>query len=469
MVTIADNRESREIASAHSTSLPSGATLAERRAAAKALRQRVPRSAHARWEPAPDRPDAVALLESSSAGRLPELIPIRYGRMLPTPLSFFRGSAAAMAFDLAATPTTGTRVQLCGDCHLMNFGGFGSPERNFLFDLTDFDETLPGPWEWDVKRLAASVLVAGRTLGFSEQRCEDATLGCVRSYRERMHEYAAMHTLELWYARVDGRLLLDFMPADSGRGKKAHAKDLFPHPDGHFIPKITEVVDGKLRFRDRPPLIFHEPRNSDFEEMVRRFLARYRETLQDDRRTLLNRYHVADLAMKVVGVGSVGMRCAIILLTASEDDLLVLQYKEAGPSVLEQYLGKSKYHTHGQRVVCGQHLLQSASDIFLGWSSDTDKRDFYFRQLRDMKTTVHLETMSASGLRAYAELCARALARGHAKSGDAALISGYLGRSDAFDRAVTAFASAYADQTERDHETMTQAVRAGRLVVQADG
>jgi uncharacterized protein (DUF2252 family) len=444
----------------------SNTTLAERRAAGKALRQRVPRSSHAGWEPAPDRPDAVALLEASNSGRVPELIPIRHARMLPTPLSFFRGSAAAMAFDLAKTPNTGTRVQLCGDCHLMNFGGFASPERNFLFDVVDFDETLPGPWEWDVKRLAASVMVAGRTLGFSKQRCDEATLACVRSYRERMHEFAAMHALELWYARVDGRLLLDLMRGAQRNGKKADEAEQPPHTGEHLIQRITEVVDGARRFRDRPPLVCHEPHGSDFAEMVRHFLSRYRETLQDDRRTLLGRYHVADLAMKVVGVGSVGTRCAIVLLMASDDDLLVLQYKEAGPSVLEQFLGKCKYHTHGQRVVCGQRLLQSASDMFLGWSSDTDKRDFYFRQLRDMKTTVQLDAMSPSGLKAYSELCARALARGHAKSGDGAQISGYLGRSDAFDRAVTAFAGAYADQTERDHEAMADAVRAGRLVAQ---
>jgi uncharacterized protein (DUF2252 family) len=440
-------------------------TLPERLAKGKALRERVPRSSHAHWEPGPDRPDPVALLESSSQRRVPELIPIRYGRMLPSPLTFFRGSAAAMASDLAVTPTTGIHVQLCGDCHLMNFGAFGTPERNFIFDLMDFDETLPGPWEWDVKRLAASVVVAGRAIGVSKRHCQEATLACVQSYRQRMSEFAAMHTLDRWYARIDGKTLVDLIPGTESlcRREQAIAKAQ-PHTVEHLFPKITEVVDGQRRFRDNPPLIFHTPRDDQFEKEVRHFLARYQETLQDDRRTLLRRYQVVDLAMKVVGVGSVGTRCAILLLMAGEDDVLILQYKEAVPSVLEPFVGTSKYHTHGQRVVCGQRLLQSASDLFLGWSTDEERRDFYFRQLRDMKTTVRVEGMSASQLTKYAALCGWALARGHAKAGDPALISGYLGRRDSFDRAVAVFAATYADQTERDHAVMVQAVRAGRLV-----
>jgi uncharacterized protein (DUF2252 family) len=399
------------------------------------------------------------MLESSSQGRVPELIPIRYGRMLHSPLAFFRGSAAAMAFDLAATPTTGIHVQLCGDCHLLNFGGFGTPERNFIFDLVDFDETLPGPWEWDVKRLAASVVLAGRTVGFSKRHCKEATLACVRSYRERMNDFAAMHTLDLWYARIDGKALLDLMGGTASR---------YPRTAEQLFRKITEVVDGQRRFRDNPPLIFHTPRGGQFDNQVRHFLAHYRATLQGDRRTLLSRYHVVDVAMKVVGVGSVGTRCAILLMMAGEDDALILQYKEAGPSVLEPFVGKSKYHTHGQRVVCGQRLLQSASDMFLGWSTDEERRDFYFRQLRDMKTSVRIEDMSAGQLMEYAKMCGWALARGHAKSGDPALISGYLGRGDSFDHAVIVFASNYADQTERDHAAMVQAVQAGRLVAEAE-
>lgn len=441
-------------------------TLAERRAQGKELRKRVPRSAHANWEPAANRPDPVGMLEASSLGRVPELIPIRYGRMLPTPFTFFRGSAAAMAFDLAATPVTGIHVQLCGDCHLMNFGGFATPERRFDFDLTDFDETLPGPWEWDVKRLAASVVTAGRSLGHAERKCRDAALACLASYRERMHEFAAMPMLQLWHTRISGAILLDFMHA--ARAGQESGNNRLQKTAEDLLPKITEVVDGQRRFRDNPPLVYHPPHGNNFDQEVRQFLTRYRETLQDDRRTLLGRYHMADLAMKVVGVGSVGTRCLILLMIAGENDALLLQYKEAAASVLEPYLGKSKYRTHGQRVVCGQRLLQSASDMFLGWSSDQEHRDYYFRQLRDMKTTVQVEGMTPGQLAEFAGLCGHALARGHAKSGDPAMISGYLGQRDTFDRAVAAFAATYADQAERDHAAMVAAVKSGRLFAQPD-
>jgi uncharacterized protein (DUF2252 family) len=444
-------------------------THAERVAKGKALRQHVSRSSHAHWEPAHDRPDPIDMLVSSSQGRVPELIPIRYGRMLPSPFTFLRGSAAAMAFDLAKTPATGIHVQMCGDCHLMNFGGCGTPERNFIFDLMDFDESLPGPWEWDIKRLAASVVAAGRAIGLSERDCRDATLACVRSYRERISEFAAMHALDLWYAHIDGQALVKLMTsAESRRPGGQPTAGVIAHKIEHLFPKITEVVNGRRRFHDNPPLIFHEPHEGRFEEQVRHFLVRYRDTLPDDRRMLLDRYHVVDLAMKVVGIGSVGTRCAVLLLMAGDDDSLILQYKEADPSVLEPFAGKSKYKNHGQRVVAGQRLLQSASDLFLGWSSDDQGRDFYFRQLRDMKTTVRVDGMSASVLAQYAAMCGWALARGHAKSGDAALVSGYLGRGEAFDRALASFARTYADQTERDHAAMVQAVKAGRLVAQTD-
>jgi uncharacterized protein (DUF2252 family) len=374
-----------------------------------------------------------------------------------------------MAFDLAATPTTGIRLQLCGDCHLMNFGCFGTPERNFIFDLTDFDETLSGPWEWDVKRLAASVIAAGRTLNISDRNCIDAAQACVRSYRKRMGKFAGMHTLEVWYSRIDGEQVLDLMRSTGSRCPadpviSSHS----PQKIQHVLPKLIEHVDGRWRFRDNPPLVYHPAQGARFGDEVKHFLARYRDTLQDDRRTLLSRFRVVDLAMKVVGVGSVGTRCLILLLMAGDDDGLVLQYKEAGPSVLEPFIGKSKYHTHGQRVVCGQRLLQSASDLFLGWSTDEDKRDFYFRQLRDMKTSVRVDGMSASQLTEYATMCGWALARAHAKAGDPGLIAGYLGRGDAFDRAVAAFAKAYAYQTEHDHAGMVRAVKAGRLVAQTE-
>jgi uncharacterized protein (DUF2252 family) len=443
-------------------------TLAERLAEGKRLRQRVPRSAHAHWEPAANRPDPVAVLESSGEGRVPELLPIRYGRMLRSPFAFLRGSAALMAFDLAATPASGVQVQLCGDCHLMNFGGFGTPERNFIFDLTDFDETLPGPWEWDAKRLAASVVAAGRSIGLPAGRTKEAVLACAGSYRRWMRRFAAMHTLDLWYARIDGQALLDLMYDGKPRGGRTDAS-VRPQSNHHLLPKLTEVVGGRRRFRDDPPLVFHPPQGKHFEQKVRHFLARYRETLQEDRRTLLGRYRLTDLAMKVVGVGSVGTRCAILLMMAGdEDDGLILQYKEAGASVLEPFVGKSKYHNHGHRVVSGQRLLQSASDLFLGWASDEQGLNFYFRQLRDMKTTVRIDGMSASAFTRYAKLCGRALARAHAKAGDPALISGYLGRGEAFDVAVTSFAHTYADQTERDHAVMVEAVREGRLVAHTE-
>jgi uncharacterized protein (DUF2252 family) len=441
-------------------------TIAERLAQGKAQRERVPRASHAQWAPAKDRPDVVAMLEASSIGRLPELIPIRYGRMTASPFAFLRGSAGVMALDLAATPTTGIQVQLCGDCHLMNFGGFGTPERNFVFDITDFDETLPGPWEWDVKRLTASVVAAGRDIGLTEKATQKAARACIRSYREQMRRYAVMHTLDLWYERMDGKPLLDLMQHVDSQGRPSKTSAICdPRSNENLVAKLTEVVDGKRRFRDKPPLIFHPSGDDSIHVNSSRFLKHYRDTLQEDRRALLERYHDIDTAIKVVGVGSVGTRCLILLLKAEEDDLLVLQYKEAVASVLEPFVGKSKYPNHAQRVVCGQRILQSASDMFLGWSS-VDDRDFYFRQLRDMKTSVVLEGMSASDFTQYVTMCGAALARGHAKSGDAAAISGYLGSAETFDDAVAAFACAYADQAIRDYDMMMEAVKTGRIVAQ---
>jgi uncharacterized protein (DUF2252 family) len=445
---------------------PSTTNLADRLAQGKALRHQTPRSAHAHWEPAKDRPNPIALLEKCNEGRLPELIPVRYGRMAASPFAYYRGSAAAMAFDLASTPMTGAPVQACGDCHLMNFGGFGTPERNFIFDLTDFDETLPGPWEWDVKRLAASVVMAARSISLSPADAKAAVLACLRSYRRRTARYAEMHSLDVWYARIDGKALLGFSHnAQCRRLRQQALEKIRSRNTDHLLHRLTEVVDGRLRFKDNPPLVFHLPRGDRFDEDLRRFVKRYRDSLQEDRRTLLSRYEVIDTAMKVVGVGSVGTRCAILLMSRGDEDALVLQYKEAGASVLEPYVGKSKHKDHAQRVVAGQRLLQSASDMFLGWSTDEQGRNFYFRQLRDMKTTVNVAEMTASDLIGYVEMCGWALARGHAKSGDPALISGYLGRSDVFDRAIAKFAQTYADQTELDFAEMVKAVKECRLVV----
>jgi uncharacterized protein (DUF2252 family) len=440
-------------------------TCKEKRAWGRGLRKMVPRSAHAAWLPAADRPDPVALLEATGRGRLPELLPIRYGRMLPSPFTFLRGAAAAMARDLASTPTTGIRVQLCGDCHLLNFGVFATPERNLIFDINDFDEALPGPWEWDVKRLATSFVVAGRSIGVSARGCAEAAASVARSYRQHTREYGQMHQLEIWYSRLDSRLLIDLARSRvERRQRKQETAQARSNTTPHVFPKMTEVVDGRPRIVDHPPLIFHLPPGDPLEKELQAALEHYRGTLLDDRRTLLGRFHVADLAMKVVGVGSVGTRCAVFLLMAGADEPLFLQVKEADSSVLEPFVGKGKYQNQGHRVVTGQRMLQATTDIFLGWTSFATGHNYYFRQLRDMKGGVDVEEMSSSSLSDYAEACGWALARGHAKSGEAAAVAGYLGRGESFDRAISAFAVAYADQTERDHAAMKQAVQEGRLV-----
>ncbi len=443
-------------------------SLADRLAQGKALRQRVPRTSHAEWSKAADRPDPVESLERTSANRVPELVPIRYGRMVHSPFTFLRGSAAAMAFDLAPTPATGIRVQLGGDSHLNNFGAFGTPERNLVFDVMDFDETLPGPWEWDLKRLAASVVVAGRSIGLTERDCEEAAAAAARSYRQRMREYSEMRAIEVWYAHIDGTVVMDLArAADKRRCRQPTLAQARSQVAAHIYPKMTELVDGHPRIADRPPLVFHPHPEGRFEDQMHAFFKRYRESLSSDRRLLLSRYRIVDMAMKVVGVGSVGTRCAVILLMADDDDPLFLQYKEAGESVLAPYAGKSQYSNQGQRVVAGQRAMQAASDILLGWSSD-EGRDFYFRQLRDMKAVINVDGLSASAMIDYAQMCGWALARAHAKSGDAALISGYLGKSDVFDGAIAKFARAYADITEQDYAAMLAAVKSGRLPVEAD-
>jgi uncharacterized protein (DUF2252 family) len=440
-------------------------TPAERLAAGKARRTQVPRSAHAAWQPPADRPDPVALLEESNRQRLQHLVPIRYGRMLASPFAYLRGSPIVMAHDLASTPVSGIRVQACGDAHLMNFGVYASPERNLLFDVNDFDETLPGPWEWDLKRLAASFVVAGRSYGRRGADCLEAARACAQSYRERIRAYSRMRLLEVWYSRVDAqavlRVLQPTVRAEMSREfDKARRRNSL-----QALSKLATLSNGQLRIVEDPPLISHASDDA-LGESLRRFFAGYYATLQDDRRSLIERYRFVDFALKVVGVGSVGTRCFIVLLDGSHhEDPLFLQIKEAQASVLEPHLGRSHYQNHGHRVVNGQRLIQSASDIFLGWSSD-GSHHYYVRQLRDMKATANLETMSGPDLAAYATLCGWVLARAHARSGDAALIAGYLGKNDVFDKALVAFARAYADQTERDFETFEAAVRSGRLVAE---
>jgi uncharacterized protein (DUF2252 family) len=441
-------------------------SLEERLAQGKLLRQSAPRSAHGLWKPADDRPDPVAMLIESSRGRLESLTPIRYARMLTSPFAFFRGSAAAMAYDLASTPMTGLRVQLCGDCHLGNFGGFATPERRLIFDLLDFDETIPGPWEWDVKRLGASFHLAGRNIGLSEANCEEAVLTVGRAYRQRLIELAQMKTLDMFYASIGLDTYIDqASDARTRKGREQMIAKAHKRTSDQFFAKSVRRVDGRWRIVDEAPFLFHPPRTDRFDVDFRETFEGYKATLADDRRQLLQRFDVMDVAMKVVGVGSVGTRCGVILLMAGDDDPLILQIKEARHSALEQFVGRSRYENMGQRVVMGQRLLQSASDIFLGWGTQAGGQHYYIRQLRDKKKGPEIETFWAERLINSAELCGWALAQAHARSGDAALISGYLGKSDAFDRALAAFSQLYADQTEQDHQVMLAAVRSGKLAV----
>ena len=439
--------------------------LKDRLAAGKKLRDKAPRSWHPRWVSPKDRVDPIALLRESDRGRLPALLPIRYARMRESPFAFFRGSAALMAADLAATPVTGIRVQACGDCHVANFGGFGTPERHLVFDINDFDETLRAPWEWDVKRLAASVVLAMRLAGFAERHCSGAAFMAAESYRRHMREYAEMAALDVWYSHLNAAVFIERAKSTKARKRwrKLEAGAALDSSEREF-PKMTVVRHGRLRIADRPPLIYH-PREMSAGKRVRRMFQQYRDTLPEERRILLDRYELVDVARKVVGVGSVGTRCAVALLAAGPHDFLLLQFKEARASVLAPYAGKSPYPNQGERVVTGQRLLQSASDIFLGWTSDGQGHDFYFRQLRDMRMKIDIETMSKQDWLEYVELCGWVLARAHARTGDPARTAGYLGKSDAFDAAIARFAVSYADQTERDHALFVKAIRAGRLPV----
>ncbi len=443
---------------------PLGPTVKERMTAGKALRERVPRASHAKWVCPADRPDPIELLKDSDRGRLPELLSIRYGRMRQSPFAFFRGAAALMAADLAATPKTRIRVQACGDCHVSNFGGFGSPERRLVFDINDFDETLHAPWEWDVKRLATSIVLVGRQIGARERHCSDAVRVAVESYREHMREYARMRALEVWYSELEAEILIEDAKTTTAKKywKRVEDKAKLQTAE-HIFPRITDVVKGRPRIIDNPPLVYHPRQMTKLEKQVREMFRRYRLTLPEERRVILDRYHIVDIARMVVGVGSVGTRCAVILLMAGQHDPLFLQFKEALPSVLDPYAGKSRYANHGERVVTGQRMMQSASDIFLGWTRDDEGRDYYFRQLRDMKMTIDVENMSEQDWIEYIELCGWALARAHARTGDAARIAGYLGKSDTFDQAIAKFAIDYADQTERDHALFVKAIRNRRL------
>ena len=453
----------------------------ERIAIGKAARKAVPRSAHGAWDPAQRTHDPIALLQQQAEARVPELVPIRHGRMSASAFANYRGAALMMAADLATMPSTGLDVQLCGDAHLSNFGGFASPERKLVFDLNDFDETLPGPFEWDVKRLVASIDVAARASGYDDALRKDMVLGASRAYREAMAQFAAMRDLEVWYSSLDVEAVLAAMrdQADAAQRKrakkglaKAHSKDQL-----RAAAKLTQVVDGRLRFISNPPLLvpvgdlFGTEIGEELEAAVRGSLESYQHSLNADRRHLLSRYRFMDLARKVVGVGSVGTRAWVALFIGRDDqDPLVLQVKEAQASVLEQFLPASQYDTHGQRVVEGQRLMQAASDILLGWQQtdgiDGIRRDYFMRQLWDWKASVEVGLLEPPMLARYGELCGWTLARAHARSGDRVAIAAYLGNGGSFDAAMASFASAYADQNDRDHAELVAAIGDGRLAAE---
>jgi uncharacterized protein (DUF2252 family) len=443
----------------------------------------VPRDSHAVFDPPPSRPDPIGLLEEQAKARVPELVPVRWGRMMVSPFTYYRGAALPMASDLASTPVSGLAVQACGDAHLSNFGIFGSADRLLVFDVNDFDETLPGPWEWDVKRLAASLEVAGRGNGYSGKDRRDIVMACVASYRQAMRGFAGMTNLDVWYAHADlEQLRVQFQSQLKARQRKMVDKGLAKartRDSMQEVAKLTRLVDGRPRIISDPPLLVPIdellPKQTDraaFESQLKDLLGKYRRTLETDRRFLLEQFEFADLARKVVGVGSVGTRCWIVLMLGrDESDPLFLQVKEAEPSVLSRFVGASKYANQGQRVVAGQRLMQATSDIFLGWQRteaglDGKQRDFYVRQLRDWKFSVEIETLLPRGLRMYGNLCGWTLARAHARSGDRIAIAAYLGGSDVFDQAVTQFAAAYADQNERDYKSLVDAVTSGRITAE---
>jgi len=447
----------------------------------RAARNETPRRSHGSWEQATNRPDPVALLEEQATSRVPELVPLRYGRMLVSPFTFYRGAALIMASDLAATPRSGFISQICGDAHLSNFGVFASPERRLLFDMNDFDETLPGPWEWDVKRLAASFEIAGRDRGFSAADRRDVVRSCVAEYRARMQLFAAARNLDVWYAHIEVDTVFELLKSSITKKQQAKAQanaaKARTRDSMQAFTKLTHDVDGERRIISDAPLIVPIEElaagtgHDDVEGELRALIRSYRRTLETDRRELLESFEYVHAARKVVGVGSVGTRAWIILLLGRDgQDPLFLQAKEAQESVLERFVGASRYANHGQRVVAGQRLMQAASDIFLGWQRvhgfDGQVRDFYLRQLRDWKGSADVDTMSSGVMTAYARICGATLARAHARSGDRIAIAAYLGTSDTFDRAMADFASSYADQNERDYEALVAAVRSGRLEAQ---
>ncbi|MFL9892508.1 DUF2252 domain-containing protein [Paraburkholderia sp. RL17-381-BIF-C] len=472
-----DKAVSRKAASRSNAKDVQYRTPDERAAEGRLMRDSVPRTSQGGWKQPDGRRDILELLSESNEGRLPSLVPIRFGRMSASPFAFYRGAAALMAADLATTATSGLRVQACGDAHLMNFGGFATPERNIIFDINDLDETLPAPFEWDLKRLAASVVIAAQHLELPYSDTTRISTDLVREYRERMHDFASMRALDVWYDRIDLQKYQDRTgdPAIVEAARKRIAQRIEMErrktvPD-HLYPKLVTEADGHPRIKDEPPLIFHPSEDvapglqSGYAEAI----ASYRESLAEPVRILFDRFHFVDLALKVVGVGSVGTICGVGLFMASDNDPLFLQVKEAKMSVLEPYAGKSLHPNHGQRVIAGHRIMQAASDVFLGWSRGQNGRDFYVRQLRDMKMSVMIEGLDAGMLRQYARMCSHALARAHARSGDAAMIAGYMGSGQTFDDAITEFAAEYSSQNRRDYRQFVHAIREGRIEAIVEG
>lgn len=444
---------------------------AERRKQGRALREKCSRSAHAEWNPRSRSYNTVGLLEESNSDRIPGLIAVRYGRMAQSPFSFFRGSAIIQARDLMKSPVSGITVQVCGDCHLMNFGGFATPERSLAFDINDFDETFPGPWEWDAKRLAVSIVLASRDRGFSNKNADAAVSAALETYRTQMSAFAEMKVLDIWYTQITIDDLKEFFRGNKDMLNRLSRKEkqARSRTSEAVFPKLTEEVDGRRRIVDDPPFIYHFHENvPEYEKAQQRFIEQYRASLQEDRRRLYDRYKLQDVTIKVVGVGSVGTRCFVSLQLADDDDPLFLQIKEARRSVLEPPGRKSRFAHQGEHIVSGQRLMQAASDIFLGWAGVPNGHDYYLRQLRDMKVSAEIDKFIPKTLTAYAKICGWALARAHAKAGDTCMIAGYLGSSDSFDDALVKYAQAYADQVERDYEAFRKAIRSGRLHTDTD-
>ncbi len=452
----------------------------DRKAKGKGLRKQVPRSSHRTWAPAADRPDPIDLLQAQDKGRLQYLLPIKYGRMMASPFAFLRGSAVVMAADLQPTPVTGLNTMLCGDAHLSNFGIFATPEREVAFDVNDFDETYPGPWEWDLKRLAASAVVAGRGNGFDDKTNRKLATLVARAYRQAMQSFASMTIMEVWYFHVDASQVVNLFDKYAGKSAKTAKKTVKKarsHTSTHALDKITHLVDGKRQFINTPPLLVRlgdlatdeEKKAAGEQGSVEKVWEEYISSLPEERRRLLDRFHVADAALRVGGVGSVGTRCTIVLLEGDRpEDAMILQQKEAGSSSLEPYLPKPNHDLsdHAERIIVGQRLMQASSDIFLGQAHSRKGNQYYWRQFKDMKGSFDMTQFDAKGVGAYLAVCAGCLARAHARAGDSVAISGYLGTTDTFDKAISKFAVAYADQTEKDHQALLDAIDSGRVVAE---